>query len=80
MYELYRAPSTVVVIKKSIGTASLMFLIFMTLKLCGVIGWSWVWVTFPLWAGVGAVVAVATGFLLLFMLIVTIGAIKDKLS
>jgi hypothetical protein len=26
-----------------------MFLIFMTLKLCKVIAWSWVWVTCPLW-------------------------------
>lgn len=27
----------------------IMFLIFMTLKLCGVITWSWMWVTAPLW-------------------------------
>ena len=26
-----------------------MFLIFLTLKLCGVIGWSWWWITAPLW-------------------------------
>jgi hypothetical protein len=26
-----------------------MFLIFLTLKLCGVIDWSWWWVTAPLW-------------------------------
>lgn len=26
-----------------------MFLIFLTLKLCDVIGWSWWWVTSPLW-------------------------------
>jgi hypothetical protein len=25
------------------------FLIFLTLKLCGVIDWSWWWVTSPLW-------------------------------
>lgn len=30
---------------------SLMFLIFLTLKLCGVIDWSWWWVTAPLWGG-----------------------------
>ena len=28
----------------------ILFLIFMTLKLCGVITWSWVWVTAPIWA------------------------------
>lgn len=27
-----------------------LFLIFMTLKLCGVITWSWWWVTAPIWA------------------------------
>jgi len=27
-----------------------MFLIFMTLKLSGIINWSWVWVTSPLWS------------------------------
>jgi membrane protein YdbS with pleckstrin-like domain len=26
-----------------------MFLIFLTLKLCNVIDWSWWWVTAPLW-------------------------------
>ena len=25
------------------------FLVFLTLKLCGVIDWSWWWVTAPLW-------------------------------
>lgn len=35
------------------GCATLMFLIFMTLKLCGVIHWSWWWVTAPLWIGAG---------------------------
>lgn len=27
-----------------------LFLIFMTLKLCGVIAWSWWWITAPIWA------------------------------
>lgn len=27
----------------------LAFFIFMTLKLCGVIDWSWWWVTAPIW-------------------------------
>ena len=29
--------------------ATVLFLIFMTLKLCHVIEWSWWWVTAPLW-------------------------------
>jgi hypothetical protein len=26
-----------------------LFILFLTLKLCGVIGWSWWWITAPLW-------------------------------
>lgn len=34
-----------------VGFMGLLFLVFLTLKLCGVIAWSWVWVTAPLWIG-----------------------------
>lgn len=30
----------------------ILFLVFLTLKLTGVIAWSWWWVTAPLWGGV----------------------------
>ncbi len=33
-----------------IGIGSVLFLIFLVLKLTGYIGWSWWWVTCPLWA------------------------------
>ena len=32
-----------------IGLLSVVFLIFLVLKLAGVIAWSWWWVTAPLW-------------------------------
>lgn len=32
-----------------IGLAEVLFLIFLTLKLCGVIDWPWIWVLSPLW-------------------------------
>jgi hypothetical protein len=32
-----------------IGIGTILFLIFMTLKLTGFIDWSWWWVTSPLW-------------------------------
>lgn len=32
-----------------LGISMILFLIFMILKLCGVITWSWWWVTAPLW-------------------------------
>ena len=32
-----------------IGLSTILFCIFLTLKLCNVIDWSWWWVTAPLW-------------------------------
>jgi hypothetical protein len=31
---------------------SLLFIVFLVLKLTGKIAWSWWWVTCPLWAGI----------------------------
>lgn len=44
-----------------IGVIGLLGIVFITLKLCGVINWSWWWVTAPFWGGV----AVALAFLLI---------------
>jgi hypothetical protein len=43
----------------SVSFASLLFLLFLTLKLCGVISWSWWLVTAPLWGGAAIVLAIA---------------------
>lgn len=48
-----------------VGFAGLLTLIFVTLKLTGVITWSWVWVLSPLW--ITAILSVL--FLLVFLLI-----------
>jgi len=34
-----------------IGFPGLLFLVFLVLKLTGVINWSWIWVFAPLWGG-----------------------------
>lgn len=34
-----------------VGAGFLLFLVFLVLKLTGVIAWSWLWVTAPLWIG-----------------------------
>lgn len=39
----------------------LLFIVFLVLKLCGVIAWSWWWVTAPIWIP----------FLLLFIFLMT---------
>lgn len=53
---------------RGVGPLSLMFLIFMTLKLMGYITWSWWWVTAPLWGG-----------LVLITLIIVLAIIFNKL-
>ena len=35
-----------------VGIGTVLFLIFLVLKLCNVINWSWWWVTAPLWGSV----------------------------
>lgn len=43
-----------------IGLPAALFLVFLVLKLTGVITWSWVWVTAPLWISfaIGLLIAV----------------------
>ena len=40
------------------SAAFVLFVVFLVLKLCGVIAWSWWLVTMPLWIGFAIVVAV----------------------
>jgi len=47
-----------------------LFLIFLVLKLCGVIAWSWWWVTCPLW--IGAAIGIV---IMLFALLIGGGAV-----
>ena len=48
------------------------FIVFLVLKLCGTITWSWWWITAPLWIPSGivlillAVIGILTGFVILF--------------
>jgi len=47
-----------------IGVFGLLGVAFVVLKLCGVIAWSWWWVTLPLWGGLAIVLGVLLfGFL-----------------
>lgn len=41
-----------------IGFAGLLTIVFITLKLCGVIQWSWLWVLSPLWISPSIVVGI----------------------
>lgn len=46
----------------------LLFIAFLVLKLCGVIDWSWWWVTAPLWGGLA--VTISFGLIGLIILLV----------
>lgn len=54
-----------------IGFGTLLFLVFLVLKLTKVIAWSWWWVTCPLWAPICLVVAI--------LIIIGIGALIVKM-
>lgn len=46
------------------GIFSVLFVVFLVLKLTGVIAWSWWWVTAPIWGGAALI------FLLGFLVII----------
>lgn len=66
------------------GFLGLLTLIFITLKLTGVIAWSWWWVLAPLWIpvavffGILAVWGAVVLFLILIAALCGIGTIKKK--
>ena len=53
-----------------IGIGTLLFIVFLVLKLCNVIDWSWWWVTAPLWMPVCLV------FLILIVAVIVIEIIN----
>ena len=58
------------------GPAFLLFLVFLVLKLCKVITWSWWWVTAPLWIPFGLVIVI----ILIGLIISGIVALKEKIN
>lgn len=47
-----------------ISFLGLLGITFIVLKLCGVVSWSWWWVTAPLWAPIGIAVLIVIGMLI----------------
>lgn len=50
------------------GFVGMLALVFITLKLCGVINWSWWWVLAPVWIPTGIVLAVIGVCAVLFLI------------
>lgn len=44
--------------RTGLGLADVLLVIFIVLKLCGLISWSWLWVLSPLWISVILVIIV----------------------
>ena len=57
--------------RAGLGLADILLIIFIVLKLCGLISWSWVWVLAPLW------ISFAFG-LLMFVVLIIIFAIANS--
>jgi len=68
----------VVVSGPTMPVCGLLGIAFVVLKLCGVIGWSWWWVTAPFWAPLVLVVGFIAGFLLVCGICLAVAAIVSK--
>ena len=55
-------------VNSGIGFVDVLQIVFIVLKLCGVIKWSWVWVLAPLWISLSLVALI----LIIFLIIVFI--------
>ena len=42
-----------------ISFSGILFIVFLILRLCNVIQWSWLWVTSPLWITFGIIIIVS---------------------
>lgn len=62
-----------VVVSGGIGFFEALGLIFIVLKLCGVIDWSWWWVLAPIWMPV----ALVLGIIIIFAIIIGIMSLFD---
>ena len=49
-----------------IGFSGLLTIVFIVLKLCGVINWSWIWVLAPMWISVALCVAIFIFIVMIF--------------
>ena len=50
--------------ESGIGLAGILGVVFIVLKLTGVIDWSWWWVTLPFWAGFAIILLLVVAFFL----------------
>lgn len=61
-----------------ITLSGLVFIVFLVLKLCNIINWSWWWVTAPLWIPVALAVAIFVIVVLYYCIKVLVVYIIDR--
>lgn len=49
-----------------IGFTGLLTIVFIMLKLCGVINWSWIWVFSPMWISAALCIAIFVFIVMIF--------------
>jgi len=57
------------------GSGMTLFIVFLILKLTGVITWSWWWVTCPLWIGLAILAVILGGGLIITLVIAAIATV-----
>lgn len=56
-------------VSSGIGFSGLLTIVFIVLKLCGVISWKWIWVLAPMWISIAVVFLVAILLLFVYLLL-----------
>lgn len=64
-------------VRTGVGFTGLLTIVFIVLKLLGVISWSWLWVLSPIWISL-AVSLVIFGFVFLIWVIMVLAALKKS--
>lgn len=58
--------SNTTTVSGGIGFSGLLTIVFIVLKLCGVINWSWIWVFSPMWISAALCVAIFVFIVMIF--------------
>ncbi len=66
------------VVSHGISSVGLLGVLFVALKLLGIINWSWWWITAPFWGGIGLFLGLSLIVLLIAGLAVSVQALFKK--
>lgn len=61
-----------------VGLGGLLAVVFITLKLVGIIDWSWIWVLSPIWIPMGIAFGFVGGVIIVGLLVALCRPVKKK--